>query len=424
MTKPIHPIALRVEGYKRITVAEATFDEAGGVVAISGENEAGKSSFLDAFEALIAGRSVQKPKQPINKDSAAAKIIGTFKEEDGAEIVVTRTYAGEKSESKVVVTMDGLRVADSSDLLKRFYSHIAIDPMAFAALDPKKQADVLVGLTGFDPATLDAEYRNVYATRTTVGQEVTRLKGTVESYGPVVDVGSAVDVASVAANLTAANEQLVLVSDKERAVEKEAENILELERDIASLEARLAETKSLQAAVITQHATLEAELATMERPDPQQFRDQLASAEEQNDRVRVAEARARAAAELEAAETKKAALTARLTAIDKERADGFAAADMPVDGLSIVDGEVYLDGTPFSQTSPGGVLRTSMAIAMALSPDLKAIVVRNGSLLDRKNRALVAEMATEKGYLVLMELVDDSGEVGVVFTDGTAVQRQ
>lgn len=91
---------------------------------------------------------------------------------------------------------------------------------------------------------------------------------------------------------------------------------------------------------------------------------------------------------------------------------------MPVPGLTIDEGEVYLEGTPFSQTSPGGMLRTGTAIAMALNPDLRAIIIRDGSLLDADNRAVIDELAKANDFHVLMEVVDENAPVGVVFEDG------
>jgi DNA repair exonuclease SbcCD ATPase subunit len=414
--KPINPIALRVEGYKRITVAEATFDPKGGVFAVKGENEQGKSSFLDGFEALIAGRATPKAKQPINKNSDTARIIGTFQEEDGATIVVTRTYNAKGT--SVVVTQDGLKVARADDILKRFYSHIAIDPQGFASLSAKEQTDTLVRLTGFDPAPLDEQRRNVFATRTSVGQEVTRLTGTLESHGPKVDPGEPVDVAGTLAKLTEANERIVLADDLDRSIDSAWDEIDEWDERVRKITAELAwATENLGRAQVV-YGDLIVDSLTIERPDPQPLRDRLASAEEQNARVRAAAARAQVEADLAEKVAERAALTARIEAIDQQKRDGFAGVTMPVPNLTIEDGEVYLDGTPFSQTSPGAVLRTSTAIAMALNPDLRAILIRNAALLDKGNREIIRELAEDNNFLVLMEIVGESDQPGIVFEDG------
>jgi predicted ATPase len=419
------PIALRVEGYKRITVAEAHFDpDTGGVVVVSGENEQGKSSFLDAYEALIAGRNAPKVKRPINTSSKQARIIGTFRGDDGVVIVVERVYR-ENGTTAITVRQDGLRVEKAETILSRFYSHIAIDPHGFARLPSKEQVDTLVKLTGFDPEPLDTEHRNVFATRTEVGQTIKRLTGTLESYGDEhTDLEPAIDVAATSAQLQEAHAQL-----------RAADN-MEQERVLAEdlVSRREAEVARLQAELITAGHALEtardvmgvAQIAARNapRPDVAPLQAKLASAEAHNALVRDQEARQRVADELAGEVAKREALTQRLAGIAKRKADGFAGVEMPVEGLTIEDGEVVLNGTPFSQTSPGGRLRTSVLIAMALNPDLRAIIIRDGALLDKANRKIIADVATERDYMVLMELVGTDDESGIVFEDGKIVSPE
>lgn len=71
------------------------------------------------------------------------------------------------------------------------------------------------------------------------------------------------------------------------------------------------------------------------------------------------------------------------------------------------------------QASTAEQLRVSAAIAMALSPALRVLIVREGSLLDSTSLAMLAEMAAEKDFVVLCETVDESGQVGIYIEDGS-----
>ena len=55
---------------------------------------------------------------------------------------------------------------------------------------------------------------------------------------------------------------------------------------------------------------------------------------------------------------------------------------------------------------------------MAANPKLKVIRIANGSLLDKKNLAIIRELAIEKDYQVWIEMVDDTGDVGIYVEDG------
>jgi isopentenyl diphosphate isomerase/L-lactate dehydrogenase-like FMN-dependent dehydrogenase len=63
-------------------------------------------------------------------------------------------------------------------------------------------------------------------------------------------------------------------------------------------------------------------------------------------------------------------------------------------------------------------MKVSVAVAMALNPNLKVVLVRDGSLLDKKSLAALAEAAAEKGFDVLLETVDTTTPGGFEIVDG------
>ena len=56
---------------------------------------------------------------------------------------------------------------------------------------------------------------------------------------------------------------------------------------------------------------------------------------------------------------------------------------------------------------------------MAGDPELKFLLIRDGSLLDDEGLAILEQMAHENSYQILMERVDTSGKVGIFMEDGT-----
>ena len=101
-----------------------------------------------------------------------------------------------------------------------------------------------------------------------------------------------------------------------------------------------------------------------------------------------------------------------------QRAAAITAAQMPIEGISFGEGEVLFNGLPFVQSSSAQQLRVSVAIAMAANPKLRVLRIKDGSLLDESNLALIAEMAERDDYQVWIERVDASGKVGIVMEDG------
>lgn len=126
-----------------------------------------------------------------------------------------------------------------------------------------------------------------------------------------------------------------------------------------------------------------------------------------------------AAEELQAAYDEK---TEAIAALDARKAEGLATATFPIDGLSFGEGGVTYNGVPFCQASSGEQLRVSLALAMAMNPELRVIRITDGSLLDSENMRLIEEMATASDYQVWIERVDEAGTAGVLIEDGTVAR--
>jgi hypothetical protein len=96
-----------------------------------------------------------------------------------------------------------------------------------------------------------------------------------------------------------------------------------------------------------------------------------------------------------------------------------ATAWFPVEGLGFnADGVTY-QGRPFAQASSAEQLRVSVAPGMALNPSLRVMRIQDGSLLDSESLRLLTELATQHAMQCWIEVVDETGAVGVYIEDGT-----
>jgi hypothetical protein len=65
----------------------------------------------------------------------------------------------------------------------------------------------------------------------------------------------------------------------------------------------------------------------------------------------------------------------------------------------------------------------STAIAMALNPKLKVVIIRDGSNLGSTLRNQIRDMAAARGYRVLLEVVDESGANSDVYIEDGQVKE-
>jgi phage FluMu protein gp41 len=111
-------------------------------------------------------------------------------------------------------------------------------------------------------------------------------------------------------------------------------------------------------------------------------------------------------------------LTAAMTEREAIRAKAISEAEFPIPGLAFGDNEVIYEGFSFNQASNAAQIRASVAIGMASNPELRVMLIKDGSLLDAKSMNVIAEMALEHDFQVFMEVVDTSGKVGIYIEDG------
>lgn len=406
-------VKLEVERFKRIRAVEIVPDPNSSTVTIAGRNAQGKSSVIDAIWAALSGAAAVKgtsTTRPIRDGENSARVTV-----DLGDIVVTRTWSGEKTALKVE-SKDGAKYSSPQRMLDEMVGRLSFDPLAFASLPAKDQQSELLGLVElpFDPAVLAGQRKSAFDERTDVGRTVKQLKGQLDGFPEIGDdvPDGPVSVAALVAELDTARELEVSIEVANDEIAT-ARNIL-AETDRAISELRDKENRWLEKLEETK-----ARLAGLpDRIDIEPIRSRIDNAETINAGVRRKQERQQVLDQLEDWREKQDALTARIAELDKKRADGLAAAEFPVPGLGFDEDGVTLDGVPFAQASAAEQLRVSVAMAMALNPKVRIIRITDGSLLDSENLALIEEMAGANGFQVWIERVDESGAVGVVIEDG------
>ena len=160
------------------------------------------------------------------------------------------------------------------------------------------------------------------------------------------------------------------------------------------------------------------EMVSLVDPDMTVFAEKLENVEATNMRVRSKKAKAKLTEALLAKTSESAEKTKKLATMDSEKATALKAAKFPIAGMSFDDNGIIYKDIPFSQCSSAERLRVSTAMGMAMNPKLKAMFIRDASLLDSKNKAMIEKMAEENGFMVFMEVADDTGKLGIFIEDG------
>lgn len=395
-------IQLTAENFKRLEAVELR-PSPEGLTIIAGDNAQGKSSLLDAIAAAIGGgRST--PEQPIRTGAKRAVVIAELD-----DLTVTRTFTPSGGQI-VVEAKEGGKLAKPQAVLDKLYDALAFDPLAFVASKPAEQAAMVSRAAGLQLDDLAAERKEAYDERTVVNRDLKREQAALEKMpAPFVtdaEVRAVDEVQQELDSATRVQQQAEICNTRLFALDAEEERLQKQIADLAKRrEALHVEFNTLP--VVTSAATdaLRAELKIA--------RAVAAS---------VSERKAVNAVEVRVANLSHESeqLSKRIEDLDAERTKRLAAVKMPIADLEITtDGALIYCGVPLSQASQAEQLRVSVAVGMALKPELRLFLVRDGSLMDDKSMMLLSELAAQYHAQVLVERVgSDTGGCGVVIEEG------
>lgn len=419
-------VSLEASNIKVLKAVHITPDK--NVVTLSGPNGAGKSSVLDAIAFALGGKDAICD-QPIRRGASKAEIICKLN-----GLTVTRNFTPTGTTLKVT-NDEGTPQKTPQAILDALVGNLSFDPLSFARMLPAQQLATLRQLVGLDFTAQDAERARLYNERTIINREHDNARtllasmphhpGVPESEVSVAELNQQLAQAN-AVNSANAQRRSALTSaqaDVDTAKQAVTRQNAEVERLRTLLEQATTEVNRLQSFVEQKVQTLkemQAEIARLQDVDTAALSNQIIDADLLNRKIRSNATRKQHESVVTAKKKESDTLTAKMEAIDKAKQDALTRAQFPLPGLTFDDGAVLFNGIPFTQLSDGEKLRVSVAVGMALNPQLRVIFIRDGSLLDADGLRTVAELAEKNDYQVWLEdarstdptaLVIEAGEI-------------
>jgi ABC-type dipeptide/oligopeptide/nickel transport system ATPase subunit len=429
-------IRLQAENIKNLKAIDITPD---GAVVLEGKNGAGKSAVLESIYMGFTGKKIDEPIRHGEKRAEINIDLGKYK--------IRRIYT-DKSNRLEVTSAEGELFKSPQTLLDSAYGNIGFDPLSFANMDPRTQRALLAKLVGLDFTALNQERQRLYDERTIKNREIKGgdptsfrpdpnrplplealiggmeepLPGTPrEEISMAEELGKVEALEGQAKIHEAYEDAKCKLTDHRSACEA---NIHTAEAEIAELEKRI---EAIRDRIKTNEYGIEETnkaIAAMAEPafiSPElidKTRRGMLVIEETNKAIRKAVEFDKALARLKTVTQEVNKLEERMAKIDLEKQDRIGAAAFPIAGLGLDDETVIYQGKPFSQLSTGEQIRISTAIAMALNPELRVIIVREGSLLDQKGMEEIIALAKDKDYQLWIERVADNQQVGIYLEEG------
>lgn len=393
-------IQLKAENVKRLVAIDIRPDS--DLVVVGGNNSQGKTSVLSSILMGLTGKK-SYGEQPVRAGQDSASIIidlGKYK--------ITKRLNPDGSGSLKVVGSDGTVYTSPQKLLDSLSSSLTFDPLSFLRASKQRQTETLKRLVGLDFTSLDDERDDIYAARTIINQIGKNKKAELDALTMHDDAPDAEIAVS----------QLIKQKD---GIDKK-----NLEVDAANLELSTLQDKYLTVAeqlkaLKTSIVDAKTKCNSHQPVDVGSINAAIATVETDNKKFRDNETYQRLSFELTEKRIESQQASTQIKALDEKKRVALKQARFPLSGLSFGENGVIYNDIPLEQCSSSEQLRVSVSMGFALNPELKVMLIQDGSLLDDNGLEMISQMAEEAGSQVWLEKVGTGEECSVIIEDGRVI---
>lgn len=412
--------ALEFQNIKRIRAVKLSPTK-NGLTVIGGKNNNGKSSTLDSIAWALGGDAFRPSKAARNGSVIPPHLHVVMSN----GIVVER---GGKNSTLKVTDPTGKKAGQQ--LLNSFISQMALDLPRFMEASDKEKASTLLKIIGVGDRLeeLEREEREKYNERQAIG----RIADQKEKFAAEQAYYSDVPEEPVSASELIRQQQEILARNgRNQELRMQA---TELERREADLERQLSEAFAKAAEWEKKAETLKEEYEKVSRDKEtafltcEQLQDEsteeleqsIANIEELNRKVRANLDKTKAEDDARQYREQYQKLTGEVEAARDAKKALLAGADLPLEGLSVEEGELVYDGQKWDNMSGSDRLKVSTAIVRKLNPECGFVLVDKLEQFDADTLKAFGEWAEKEGLQVIGTRVTtgEDGDCTIIIEDG------
>lgn len=401
---------LEIENVKRVKAVSIEPTQ-NGLTVIGGRNNQGKTSVLDSIAWALGGDKF-KPTSARRDGSVVPPYLHV--EMDNGLVVERK---GENSSLKVI---DPAGRKGGQQLLNEFVEQFALDLPRFMEQSAKEKANVLLRIIGVEEQLKKLDYDE--ATTFNRRREVGRIALQKQKYAEELPLYPDVPKEPISASELILRQQDILAKNGEnQRLRNECAGMVR-RRD--ELTAKLAELQSELDALLPKLETAAKTTAELVDESTDEIRESLLNIEKINTKVRANGERERA--EIEAEQYKKDydALTAEIEDLRAARTKLLDNADLPLPGLSVVDGELTYNGVKWDCMSGSDQLKTATAIVRRLNPKCGFVLLDKLEQMDIDTLREFGQWLESEGLQAIATRVSTGDECSIIIEDGAAVTEK
>lgn len=403
--------ALELENVKRIRAVTLRPTQ-NGLTVIGGNNGQGKTSVLDAI-AWALGGDRYKPSSPARDGSTIPpKIKLTLSN----GLVVERSG---KNGALKVTDPNGNR--SGQQLLNSFVEELALNLPKFMESSSRDKASTLLQIIGVgdELARLERQETDAYNRRRMIGQIADQKKKFAAEMPFYPDAPKE----PISAMELIQRQQAILAANGENQRKRQRVEVIDQQYHAAMSKVNLLESQLRDAVELATSLSHDLEIAKTDAVDlvdqsTEQIERDLQQIESINIKVRANCDRAKAEADAEEYANQYDSLTGEIEETRRKKRDLLNGAKLPLDGLSVDDGELTYNGKKWDSMSSSEQLRVSAAIVRALNPSCGFILMDKLEQMDLATMQAFGEWLQDQGLQAITTRVSTGGECSVIIEDG------
>jgi len=398
---------LEIENVKRVKAVKVE-PTANGLTVIGGKNNQGKTSVLDAICWALGGEKY-RPSQPQRDGSVIPPNLHLVMSND---LVIERK--GKNSDLKVI---DPTGKKGGQQLLNEFVEQLALDLPKFMQATNKEKANTLLQIIGVGAQLheLERQETNIYNRRHAIGQIADQKAKFAKEMPYYPDAPKE----PVSASDLIKQQQEILARNGEN--QRKRQNLQALETQADNIQRQIDELLSKQKIILADLEIARKSALDLHDESTAELEENINNIEAINIKVRANLDKDKAEEDALEYSNQYNTLTAELNKVRQAKIDLLNSADLPLPGLSVVDGELTYNGYKWDNMSGSDQLKVSVAIVRRLNPKCGFVLLDKLEQMDLDTLQEFGAWLEQEGLQAIATRVSTGDECSIVISDGYVV---
>lgn len=408
---------LEIENVKRIKAVKIE-PSATGLTIVGGNNNQGKTSVLDAIAWALGGNKY-KPSQAQREGS---QVPPTLKIVMSNGLIVERKG---KNASLKVIDPNGQK--GGQQLLDSFVEELAINLPKFMESTPKEKADTLLQIIGVGNrlAELELKENELYNNRHAIGVIADQKEKFAKEQEYYPDAPK--ELVSIAELIQ--QQQAILAKNGENA--RKRQNVDTIQMQYSNAEANVSRLQEELAKAIDERDKFKQDLAIAQK-DAMELHDEstaeieanIQQIDDINRKVRANLDKEKAEEDAKEIRQQYNALSVEIEDVRKQKRDLLTNADLPLEGLSVDDGELLYLGQRWDNMSGSQKLQVATAIVRKLKPECGFVLIDKLEQMDQATLQQFGTWLEQEGLQAIATRVSTGDECSIIIEDGYSVENE